>query len=48
MQSSTQNREPEVEAEEPSKRKEASAGGAVPKRDSNLANIVGEWDDTDD
>jgi len=40
--------EPEVEAEEPSKRKEASAGGAVPKRDSNLANIVGEWDDTDD
>ena len=48
MQSSTQNREPEVETEEPAKRKEASAGGAVPKRDANLANIVGEWDDTDD
>lgn len=36
------------DTEEPSKRKEAAVGSAVPKRDTNLANIVGEWDDTDD
>lgn len=39
----------EDEAEEPSKRKIRLEGSsAVPRRDANLANIVGEWDDTDD
>ena len=38
----------EEETEEPSKRKEADAGASVPKRDANLASIVGKWDDTDD
>lgn len=38
----------EDEAEEPSKRKEASAASAVPKRDANLASVVDAWDDTDD
>lgn len=38
----------EVETEEPSVRKETSAGGSVPKRETNLASIVGSWDETDD
>lgn len=39
---------PADESEEPSKRVEAEVGAAVPKRDANLASIVGKWDDTDD
>jgi hypothetical protein len=39
----------EDETEEPSKRKERLEGNSsVPRRGADLANIVGEWDDTDD
>jgi hypothetical protein len=38
----------EEEAEEPVKREEKAVGGAVPKKSGNLANIVDQWDETDD
>ena len=38
----------ETEAEEPTKREEKVVGSAVPKKGGSLANIVDQWDDTDD